>query len=81
MEEVELPEVLPDLERMAWSRVGEMVGFQALFPGVTSEAKAWMAAGGVTSAPRGCEDEAIADVEGIIRSFTPNPDVGAPPAE
>ena len=61
--------------------MGEMVGYQALFPDVTSEGKAWMVSGGVTEAPDGCEDKAFAAVERVIRSFQPNADIGPPPAE
>lgn len=64
---------------VARSRIGEMIGFQALFPDVSSESKAWMVSGGVSDAPDGCEDAAVAAVERVIRSFKPNPAIGAPP--
>lgn len=63
------------------TKMGEMVGFQALFPDVTSDSKAWLVSGGVTNAPKECRDEAIDAVERIIRSFKPNPDIGPPPSQ
>jgi len=63
------------------NRMGRMVGFQALFPDVTTDSKAWLVSGGVVDAPDECADEAVAAVERIIRSFAPNPDIGTPPEE
>lgn len=65
---------------VAKTRIGEMVGFQALFPDVTSKTNAWMVSGGVVDVPKGCEEAGVAAVERIIRSFAPNRDIGPPPA-
>lgn len=65
---------------LARVRMGEMVSFQALFPDVTSDSKAWLVSGGITNAPDECEEQAIAAVERVMRSFQPNPEIGSPPA-
>jgi hypothetical protein len=58
------------------SRMGEMVGFNALFPDFSSESGAFMVIGGVTSAPKPCRDQAADMVERMIASFERNERVG-----
>lgn len=64
---------------IARTRMGEIVGYQALFPAPDSETSAWLVSGGVTRAPDGCEEESVAAVERILRSMTPNQEIGEPP--
>jgi hypothetical protein len=54
------------------SRMGEMVGFNALFPDFSSESGAYMVIGGITSAPKPCRDQAADMVERMIASFERN---------
>jgi len=61
------------------SRIGEMTGYQALFPDVTSGSRAFLVSGGVTDAPEPCGEQAVEAVERILRSMKPNPKIGPPP--
>lgn len=62
------------------SRIGEMVGFQGLFPAFDSPSRAHFVMGGVTSAPKPCRALAAEVVERMLMSFERNPQVGEIPA-
>lgn len=61
------------------SRIGEMVGFQGLFPAFGSPPGAYLVMGGVTSAPKPCRALAAEVVERMLMSFERNPQVGEIP--
>lgn len=57
------------------STMGEMVGYQALFPSAEEADVSWLVIAGITSAPKECRDEAVETVERILKSFERNPQV------
>lgn len=62
------------------SKIGEMTGFQALFPDFSVDQGAHLVIGGITAAPKPCLDQAAETVERILSSLERNPEVGEAPA-
>ena len=61
------------------TKMGELVGYNALFPDFESSRGAHLVIGGVTDAPKPCGEQAAEAVERIIMSFEKNSRVGDQP--
>lgn len=61
------------------TRMGEMVGYQGLFPDFDDPNASYLVSGGITDAPKPCMAQAAEMVERILMSYQRNPEVGARP--
>jgi len=61
------------------TRLGEMTGFQILFPALDAERGAYLVSAGITATPKGCHDKAVEVIDRIINGFEVNHDIGPAP--
>lgn len=62
------------------TRMGDMTGFNVLFPAFATPSGSHLVLGGITSAPKPCRTQAAETVERMLMSFERNPRVGEIPA-